>query len=126
MSFYTSVHRYGNQILYRGYNDHGAAIQERIKFQPTLYVRSTTGNHTATTLDGTPVEAMHFDSMSEASDFIKLYDGVQNFSVYGNTNYVAQFIADKFPGDIKFNMNHIAIGDIDIEVASDDGFPPRR
>jgi DNA polymerase elongation subunit (family B) len=122
MRFYTSVHRYGNQILYRGYNDSGAAIQERIKFQPTLYVRSS-GSHSATALDGTPVEEMKFDSMSEAADFVKLYDGVHNFRIYGNTNYVAQFLAEKFPGDVKFNMNHIAIGDIDIEVASDDGFP---
>ena len=122
MSFYTSVHRYGNQILYRGYNDTGAPIQERIKFKPTLYVRSTkpTG---VKALDDTDVEAMHFDSMSEATDFVKMYDDVQNFKVYGNTNYVAQFIASEFPGNIKFNMRHIAVGNIDIEVASDDGFP---
>jgi DNA polymerase elongation subunit (family B) len=48
---------------------------------------------------------------------------VQNFKVYGNTNYVAQFIAKRFPDDVKFDMNHIAVGNIDIEVASDDGFP---
>jgi len=122
MSFYTSVHRYGNQILYRGYNNTGAPIQERIKFKPTLYVRSTkpTG---VKALDDTDVEAMHFDSMSEATDFVKMYDDVQNFKVYGNTNYVAQFIASEFPGNIKFNMRHIAVGNIDIEVASDDGFP---
>jgi DNA polymerase elongation subunit (family B) len=66
---------------------------------------------------------MKFDSMSEAADFIKMYDNVQNFKVYGNTNYVAQFIAKRFPDDVKFDMNHIAVGNIDIEVASDDGFP---
>lgn len=122
MSFYTSVHRYGNQILYRGYNDTGAHIQERIKFKPTLYVRSSkpTG---VFALDGTEVEAMKFDSMSEATDFVKMYDGVQNFKLFGNTNYVAQFLAEKFPGNVNFNMRHIAVGDIDIEVASDDGFP---
>jgi DNA polymerase elongation subunit (family B) len=120
--FYTSVHRYGNHILYRGYNNTGAHIQDRIKFKPKLYVRSSKPTGTKA-LDGTDVEAMPFDSMSEATDFIKMYDGVQNFKVYGNTNYVAQFIASEFPGNIKFNMRHIAIGNIDIEVASDDGFP---
>lgn len=122
MSFYTSVHRYGNQILYRGYTDNGTHVHERVKFEPTLHVRSS--NKTSTyALDGTPVEPMKFDSMSEASDFIKMYDNVQNFKVYGNTNYVAQFIAKRFPDDVKFDMNHIAVGNIDIEVASDDGFP---
>lgn len=123
MSFYTSVHRYGNQILYRGYNDNGAHINERVKFKPTLYVRSKVGKSPIYALDGTPVEKMDFDDMREASDFIKMYDGVQNFKVYGNTNYVAQYIASKFPGEIKYNINHIAVGNIDIEVASDDGFP---
>lgn len=124
MSFYTSVHRYGNQILYRGYNDNGALVQERIKFKPSLYVRSASASSNSTySLDGTPVEKMQFDSMSEASEFVKLYDGVQNFKIYGNSNYVAQYIASRFPGDIKFNINHIAVGNIDIEVASDDGFP---
>jgi hypothetical protein len=37
MSFYTSVQRSKNQILYRGYNDSGAAIQDKIYFTPTLY-----------------------------------------------------------------------------------------
>ena len=124
MSFYTSAHRYGNQILYRGYNDSGALIQERIKFSPTLHVKSNKKTDKSVySLDGTLVEPMKFDSMSEASDFVKMYDGVQNFKVFGNSNYVAQFLAEKFPGNIKFNMNHINIGNFDIEVASDDGFP---
>jgi hypothetical protein len=37
MAFYTSVNRYGNSILYRGYNDNGVAINDRIKFKPKLY-----------------------------------------------------------------------------------------
>ena len=122
MSFYTSVHRYSNQILYRGYNDNGVLVTEKVKFKPTLHVRSSNKSSTYA-LDGTPVEAMTFDTMKEASDFIKLYDGVQNFKIYGNTNYVAQFIAKRFPDDVKFDISHIAVGNIDIEVASDDGFP---
>ena len=38
MSFYTSINKYGNTLLYRGYNDNGSAITKRIKFQPTLYL----------------------------------------------------------------------------------------
>ena len=39
-AFYTSVNRYGNSILYRGYNDKGVAVNERIKFEPTFYLKS--------------------------------------------------------------------------------------
>lgn len=121
-AFYTSVHRYGNNILYRGYNSNGSLVTERVKFSPTIYVRAK-GKGSAVALDGSAVEPMRFDTMSEAADFIKMYDGVENFKLYGNTNYVAQFIAERFPGQIKYNMSHIAVGNIDIEVASDDGFP---
>jgi DNA polymerase elongation subunit (family B) len=123
MAFYTSVHRVGANILYRGYNDNGVAIQERIRFKPTYFVQSNKPNPTWHSLDGVPVEPMEFDSINEAKEFIDTYKDVENFKVYGNTNYVAQFIASKFPGNIKFDMRHIAVGNFDIEVKSDDGFP---
>jgi hypothetical protein len=41
MSFYTSVVRYGNSILYRGYDEHGKRIYKKVnRFQPTFYVQS--------------------------------------------------------------------------------------
>ena len=124
--FYTSVHRMGGNILYRGYNNNGTAVQERIKFKPTLYISSKKPTTEWLALDGTPVEPITLDSMAESKEFMATYKDVDNLGVYGNTNYVAQYIAEKFPGDIKYNLEHIAIGNIDIEVASDDGFPHPR
>lgn len=124
--FYTSVHRMGGNILYRGYNSNGTAVQERIKFKPTLYISSKKPTTEWLALDGTPVEPITLDSMAESKEFMATYQDVDNLGVYGNTNYVAQCIAEKFPGDIKYNLEHIAIGNIDIEVASDDGFPHPR
>ena len=54
MSFYTSVVKLGNSILYRGYNEHGNRIQHKYKFQPTFYV-PTREKSDWNGLDNTPV-----------------------------------------------------------------------
>lgn len=123
MSFYTSVHRYGNKMLFRGYDSKGNRIHKRVPFKPTFYLPSKKGNTEWTALDGTPVEPMQLESMSEAQDFNKRYEDVENFKVYGNNNFVAQFIAEAYPGEMEYNLKHIRVGNIDIEVASEDGFP---
>jgi DNA polymerase elongation subunit (family B) len=121
MKFYTSVSRYGNNILLRGYQD-GQRFKRKVKFTPTLYVRSK--NKTQfNTLDNVFVEPKKFDTMSDAKAFVEKYEGIENFEVYGNTNYIAQFIAEEFPGQIQFDMKNIRIANIDIEVESDAGFP---
>lgn len=122
--FYTSVNRYGNQLLYRGYQD-GQRVKRKIPFTPTLYVKGR-GNSKFTALDGTNVDAVKFDSMRDAKEFIEKYDSIENFTVYGNTNYIAQYIAEEFPGEIQFDRNKIRVHNIDIEVYSGDtggGFP---
>ena len=121
MRFYTSINRYGNNLLYRGYED-GQRVKRKIPFKPTLYVKGKGGSK-FTALDGTNVDAVKFDSMREAKEFIEKYDSIENFTVYGNTNYIAQFIAEQFPGDIQFDRNKIRVHNIDIEVKSDQGFP---
>tara|TARA_Y100000389_G_scaffold54036_1_gene49896 strand:- start:25138 stop:27645 length:2508 start_codon:yes stop_codon:yes gene_type:complete len=122
MSFYTSVQKYGNSILYRGYNDSGVRIHKKIPFQPTLYVPSTKDTGW-TSLDGKSVGAVKFDNMKEGQEFIAKYEDVHNFAIHGNSNFVAQFINDKFPNEMSPKMSFIDVGNIDIEVASDDGFP---
>lgn len=123
MSFYTSVNRYGNSILYCGYNDNGVRIEKRIPFKPTLFLKSKDTNTEWATLNGIPVRPMQFESMGDASNFIKQYEGVEEFTVYGNTNYIHQYITERFPDEIKWEPSHINVVNFDIEVMSDDGFP---
>ena len=123
MSFYTSVNRYGNSILYCGYNDSGVRIEKRIPFKPTLFLKSQDSNTEWKTLNGLPVRPMQFQSMGDASNFIKQYEGVEEFTVYGNTNYIHQYITETFPDDIPWQPQHINVVNFDIEVMSDDGFP---
>jgi len=123
MKFYTNVSRYGNKLLYRGFED-GQRIEERVPYQPTLYVTSRKATGKYNTLYGVPVEPMQFDSMKEATEFTKQYEGVKNFDVHGQTNFVTQFISTEFPQeDIKWDLSQINICSIDIEVQSDQGFP---
>lgn len=121
MEFYTNISRYGNQLLYRGYKD-GRRIQTKIPFSPTLYV--PVEKPTAwKALDGKFVEPVRHETMREAKEFMERYKDVSNFEIYGNTNYIAQFVTEKFPGEIQFDPTKINITTIDIEVASNEGFP---
>ena len=119
--FYTSVSRYGNQLLYRGYQD-GKRVQRKIKYCPTYFV-STNKPTNWTALDGTPVAPLQMDSMRDAKDWVETNRGVVGRHIFGNDRHVATYLNEQFPGDIEFDPSLINITAIDIEVASDDGFP---
>lgn len=120
--FYTSVVRYGNKLLVRGYDETGNKIKTRVPFKPTLFMSGESDDGWKT-LDGIPMQPVVFDSMSEAKDFDKRYTNVQNFTISGNTNYTAQFIAEEWPNRIEYDRSLIKTANIDIEVFSAEGFP---
>lgn len=120
-SFYTSVDRYGNNILFRGIED-GKRTARRVSFMPTLFVPSKKETGWVN-LHNSPVMPMSFDSMRDASNFMKKYEGVDNYPICGTTNYVTQYINEIYPNEIKYDRAKINVTTIDIEVASDDGFP---
>ena len=122
MKFYTQVSRISNSICYRGYED-GERVTYRKPFKPTLYVTSKNPNAQWKTLEGRPVDPMQFDDMKEATQFLKKYEGVEHIQVQGNSNYAAQYIQEHFPHEIKYDPTLVKVANIDIEVASDDGFP---
>lgn len=123
MEYYTSVCRYGNNILYRGYSD-GRAVKKKIPYKPTLYVSNgRNSNSPWKSISGKPLQAMPFDGMKEASEFIAQYKDVKNIEVHGMNNFVSQFINEKFNNIIDFNADEIKIAYLDIEVFSDEGFP---
>jgi hypothetical protein len=98
--FYTNVSRYGSSILYVGYeNDRRVVTRE--KFEPTLFL-ATNKPSKYRTLDGTNVDAIQPGSMRECKEFIETHTA-SNFNVYGNTDYVAQFINKKFPNGCEFD-----------------------
>ena len=122
MRFYTNVQLVGDHVLVRGY-ENGRNFMTREKFYPTLFVPSKKKTKYKT-LEGDYVETIQPGTVRECRDFIKRYDGVENFKIYGNTGYIYQYISEKYPEDeIKFDTTKIKISTIDIEVKSENGFP---
>ena len=122
MRFYTNVQMVGDHFLVRGH-ENGKHFMTREKFNPTLFVPSN--NKTKyKTLSGEYVEEIQPGTVRDCREFIKKYEGVENFSIYGNDRYIYQYISDRYPGDeIKFDTKKIKISTIDIETASENGFP---
>jgi len=119
--FYTSVERSFNDILVRGY-DNGKSFQRKVRFKPSLYVRSKANATHKSLIGNIPLGATRFDSMSEARKFTQQYEGVHGFEICGTTNYVSQFIQEEYPGDVKFDINKINICSFDIEVDISSGY----
>jgi DNA polymerase elongation subunit (family B) len=127
MEFYTSAQPLGDKILVRGYRN-GKRYQVKVDFQPTLYVTNHKQDKPSEwrTLDGDKVYAIQPGTIKETRDFLKRYEEVQGFSIYGNTNYAYQYISDTYPDDINWDMEQIKVFTIDIETATENGFPDIR
>jgi len=122
MRFYTNVQMVGDHFLVRGY-ENGRHFATREKFSPTLFVPSNKKTKYRT-LEGEYVESIEPGSVRECRDFIKKYEGVENFKIYGNDRYIYQYISEMYPEEeIKFDTSKIKIATLDIEVASENGFP---
>lgn len=122
MRFYTNVQMIGNQFLVRGY-DNGEHVMFKEEYSPTLFVKSNKESKYKT-LEGEYVEPIQPGSVRECRDFYKKYDNVDGFKIYGNDRYVYQYISDKYPEDeIKFDISKVKLVTLDIEVASENGFP---
>lgn len=121
-TFYTCVDVIGNDILFCGYKN-GKRIREKIPYKPTFFIASNKPSEFKT-LDDTYVGPVNPGSMKDCRDFVKQYSDVENFKIYGNTNFVHQFISDAFHSrGINWDRNLINVTTLDIEVQSDQGFP---
>jgi len=122
MRFYTNVQLIGNQFLVRGV-ENGKRYEHRDEFFPTLFVKSKK-NSKYRTLSGETVEEIHPGTVRDCREFYKKYDEVEGFGIYGNDRYIYQYISEKYPQDeIKFDISKIKLITIDIETASENGFP---
>lgn len=121
MKFYTHFVRRSNVVYVRGYED-GKRFTERYDYQPTLYIPSQKQSKYKT-LDGRYVEPINPGSMADSHEFIKKYEDVDNFEVFGSINYPYSLINELYPGKANYDPNTIRVCNIDIEVGSENGFP---
>jgi DNA polymerase elongation subunit (family B) len=120
-SFYTNVQVYGSKILYRGI-ENGRKVRQRVDYHPTLFIPSQKPTK-FTTVTGEHVSDIKPGTIRECRDFVKQYEDVQGFKIYGNQKYEYAFISDQHPKEVDWDLDHLNICNIDIEVGSENGFP---
>ncbi len=121
MKFYTNVAVWGGKILYRGV-ENGRRVKHRVDYFPSLFI-PTSQESEYKTIYGENVGRIQKGDIKETREFVKRYEEVENFTIYGNRRYEYCFVADEFPDIIEWDVNGIRIANIDIEVGSEDGFP---
>jgi DNA polymerase elongation subunit (family B) len=121
-NFYTSVERYGNNILWRGY-ENNKRFERKEKFKPTLFISGQTDTKFTSLVNGRPLIPVKQDSMRDAKDWIAEYQGVHGVQIAGTSNYVTQFIQEKYPSTVNFDVSMINIASFDIEVDISNGYP---
>jgi DNA polymerase elongation subunit (family B) len=121
--FYTKVERYGDDVLWTGYDSNGKRFYNRVPYQPTFYVaRSESAVSSSdevqykSLLSSKPLKPFQAESMSQASKFVERYSNVSGMEICGNLNYVAAFTNEQYPGTIEFDPALIHIFSFDIEV----------
>ena len=120
--FYTSVVKYGNNLLLR-YVNNGQAYKSKVPFRPTFYIDKKEGDSDWHTLDGKPVAPIKFEALKEASQYVERYKGVEGFKFYGQTQFQYQYITETYPKTINWDKDLIKLFSIDIETATENGFP---
>lgn len=121
-NFYTNCSVIGNTILYRGYSD-GQRIKHRVDFKPKLFL-PTNKQTKYRTLDGQYCDKIEFADIKDAREFVKRYSDVDGFKFFGNTRWVYVHLSDAFPNVVEYDSTKIVTANIDIEVASENGFAP--
>jgi DNA polymerase elongation subunit (family B) len=119
--FYTNVQSVGNNILYRGIND-GKRTKLKIPYQPTLYEKSNRVTN-FNSLDGVYLQPHKFDSMREARDYLRQFEGVSGKTIYGQNRFEYAFIGEQHKEMIDWDFDKVSIAIVDIEVGSENGFP---
>ena len=116
MNFYKSVIEHRGKLLVRGI-ERNKSFQEKVDFNPTLYVL---GNGDWKTLQGQNLKPVNFNSISRAREFKKTYSGAP---LFGLDRFQYQYISAEYPEIIEWSKEFISIFTLDIETTCEDGFP---
>jgi len=119
---YTNVYCDGDRIAYRGYVD-GKRVQKKVKYKPKLFIESNVETEWKS-IDRKNVQVV--DSITgilSARGFVKKYNEISGFKIYGNQRYEYAFLGELFTGDVKIDSTLIRTAYIDIEVDSENGYP---
>jgi len=119
-NFYTNIILKGDTLYLRAIED-GERIMRKIKYQPTLFVPSAKKSKFKT-LTGQYAKPVKFGSINQAREFLRNYES-QIDLVYGMERWQYCYISDEYEGIVNWEQDKILTLTIDIEVASENGFP---
>ena len=125
MNFYTYIGLGPNKIYVRDIRN-GVEYSGYEKFKPTLFLPAPEDKANYRSLDFTPLADHTFGGIKDCKEFLAEYSEVSNYSIYGNRNFIIQYISDKFPNKVKWDKSKLRIYTLDIEVSAEDGFPDIR
>ena len=111
----------GNNILCRGIDEEGHFATKE-PFTPTLFVNSKKETKWKT-LTGICVEPIQPGTINDCREFVNQYSDVAGFDIYGNTDYIYQYISQNSEKEIDYDFSDILVAYIDIETESENGFP---
>lgn len=121
LRFYVGAWQYGNRIFYRGI-ENGRKVTLKDSFSPSLFVRAKKHSDWVS-LYGDPLAEVSFTDINEAKDYVKQYEGVEGFELHGMTQFQYQYINQHFPDEVQYDTKQMNIQSLDIECASELGFP---
>ena len=121
MKFYTACTIKGNKVLVRGY-DNGRRFSEAKVFKPSMYIRSDKETKYRT-LTNVKVQRMIFDTLYDCREFIDQYRGLEDCPIYGNTDFITQYIMETYPSEVEYDLSKIKVAYLDLECESENGFP---
>ena len=120
-TFYTNVQSIGGHILYRGIKN-GKRIQAKLDYEPCLYL-ATNKPTPFKNLEGEYLAQKRFDSIYDAREYLKRFEGVDGSLVYGQNRFEYAYIAEQHQGMVDYDYDKVSVAFIDIEVGSENGFP---
>ena len=124
MRFYSNVFSLGNRVFVRGYETTTRKRFAEIRYyKPTLYV-PTKDITRHRNIRGAYLAEKPFNSIKDARNFLSDYKDIPNFEIYGYENFAGALTFEEFGADdFTFDEALVKIGYLDIEVASENGFP---
>lgn len=121
MDFYTHFQQIGNQIYVRGF-DGDERVQRKYNYEPSLFIQNSCQKTDYRDIKGNPVTKKYFDKISDARAFLKEYEGIDGVNIFGYERWGYVFAYENFK-NMEPDTSKINVVYLDIEVASDDGFP---
>lgn len=120
--FYTNVEVRGNNILYRGY-ENGLPVEKKVPYKPHLFVATKEESSWKSFNGKRNLKKIEMESIEQFRDYIKTYEDIDNFNLYGCDNLVRQYIGNTFRGKIDWAYDQTQIWFFDIETRAEGAFP---